>query len=326
MFTRVKEIEDLALNYSKNQLASLSQQGLLPAQTAVLAGMMQDRMQAASIPTPTATVAEKILGASPKPPQGGIASVAPTNIASVAPQPGINQPMPSNMPTQEIIEKKEEVVVSKKEEIQSLQRKEYGSDKLLVEYSNSSKTHILPSETSVACFWCCENFSGRPCIIPSHVIDDVWQVYGNFCSPQCGMAYLITELLDTHTRWERIALLNRLYSTFTDGRIYPAPPRECMQRFGGTISSNEFHKICDSRRIRIDIHMPPMVSILASIDTKPIDFYETPLCTIFTSSYQTPTTVTQSVPEIKGLKLRRTKPLKDKESTLDSCLQIAIKT
>jgi hypothetical protein len=102
MFTRVKEIEDLALNYSKNQLASLSQQGLLPAQTAVLAGMMQDRMQAASIPTPTATVAEKILGASPTPPQGGIASVTPTNIASVAPQTGINQPMPSNMPTQEM--------------------------------------------------------------------------------------------------------------------------------------------------------------------------------------------------------------------------------
>ena len=102
MFTRVKEIEDLALNYSKNQLASFSQQGLLPAQTAVLAGMMQDRMQAASIPAPTATVAEKILGASPAPPQGGIASVAPTNIASVAPQTGINQPMPSNMPTQEM--------------------------------------------------------------------------------------------------------------------------------------------------------------------------------------------------------------------------------
>ena len=102
MFTRVKEIEDLALNYSKNQLASLSQQGLLPAQTAVLAGMMQDRMQAASIPAPTATVAEKILGASPTPPQGGIASVAPTNIASVAPPTGINQPMPLNMPTQEM--------------------------------------------------------------------------------------------------------------------------------------------------------------------------------------------------------------------------------
>ncbi len=102
MFSRVNEIQDLALNYSKQQLANLAQQGLLPAQTAVLAAMVKDRMQAASIPTPQTTVAEKVLGVSPTPPQGGIASIAPTNIASVAPQTGINQPMPSNMPTQEM--------------------------------------------------------------------------------------------------------------------------------------------------------------------------------------------------------------------------------
>jgi hypothetical protein len=136
------------------------------------------------------------------------------------------------------------------------------------------------------------------------------------------MAYLISEILDTHTRWERISLLNRLYSSFVNGRIYPAPSRECMQRFGGTISSEEFRSICSSQRIRIDIHMPPMVSILSSIDTKPIDFYETPLCTTFSSQQQVNNVVTD---DTKTLKLRRKKPLKDKESTLDSCLQITVK-
>jgi hypothetical protein len=102
MFGDIKAIERLATQYSKKQLASFAQQGMLPAQSAVLAGMIQDRMQSNSIPAPTTSVAEKVLGASPTPPQGGIASVAPTNIASVAPQPGINQPMPSNMPTQEM--------------------------------------------------------------------------------------------------------------------------------------------------------------------------------------------------------------------------------
>jgi hypothetical protein len=102
MFGDIKAIERLATQYSKKQLASFAQQGMLPAQSAVLAGMIQDRMQANSIPAPTTSVAEKVLGASPTPPQGGIASVAPTNIASVAPQTGINQPMPSNMPTQEM--------------------------------------------------------------------------------------------------------------------------------------------------------------------------------------------------------------------------------
>lgn len=99
MFARVKEIQDLALNYSKEQLASLAQRGLLPAQTAVLAGMMKDRVEAASIPAPQTTVAEKVLGASPTPPQQGIATVAPTNMASVAPQTGINQPT-TQAPTQ----------------------------------------------------------------------------------------------------------------------------------------------------------------------------------------------------------------------------------
>ena len=102
MFGDIKAIERLATQYSKKQLASFAQQGMLPAQSAVLAGMIQDRMQSNSIPTPTTSVAEKVLGASPTPPQGGIASVTPTNIASVTPQTGINQPMPSNMPTQEM--------------------------------------------------------------------------------------------------------------------------------------------------------------------------------------------------------------------------------
>jgi len=198
-------------------------------------------------------------------------------------------------------------------------RKEYGKN-IHVEYSDSSKKQELPSETDVACFWCCESFSGRPCIIPSQVLDEVWQVYGNFCCPQCAMAYLISEMLDTHTRWERIALLNRLYSSFMQGRIYPAPARESMKRFGGTITIQEFRSICDAQRIRVDVHMPPMVSILASIDTKPIDFYETPLCTTFSSPSHKP--VVSDEP--KTLKLRRSKPLKDKESTLDACLQLTV--
>ena len=86
------------------------------------------------------------------------------------------------------------------------------------------------------------------------------------------MAYLLSELMDTHVRWERIALLNRLYGKECGGRVYPAPSRESLIRFGGPLNKDEFHEICDSQRLRVDIHMPPMVSILASMDTKPIDF------------------------------------------------------
>jgi hypothetical protein len=207
---------------------------------------------------------------------------------------------------------------------QTQNRKEYGPTTLLVQYQSTKHTKVLPSETDLACFWCCETFSGRPCVIPSGITQDVWSIYGNFCTPQCSMAYLLSEILDTHTRWERIALLNRLYVKQINGRIYPAPSRESLQRFGGPISPEEFHSICENQTIRVDIQMPPMVSILSSMDTKPIDFYETPLRNTFASPHQV--SIQRAVEEPVGLKLRRTKPLKDKESTLDSCLKITTRS
>ncbi len=203
-------------------------------------------------------------------------------------------------------------------------RKEYGPTQLLVQFATSKSTQELPSETSLSCFWCCESFAGRPCIIPTHIVDKTWYVYGNFCTPQCCMAYLLSEILDSHTRWERIALLNRLYGAQANGRIYPAPSRESLQRFGGPISISDFRDMCEKQRVRVDIHMPPMVSILASMDTKPIDFYETPLRNTFASPHQPP--LIRAHEEPTGLKLRRSKPLKDKDNTLDSCIQITIKT
>lgn len=199
-------------------------------------------------------------------------------------------------------------------------KKSYGPTQLLVEYAHTKEKHVLPSSVTTACFWCCETFDTQPCILPTACIDDVWHVYGNFCTPMCSMAYLLSELLDTHMRWERIAMLNRLYGKECNGRVYPAPNREVLQRFGGPISAADYRELCQSQRIRVDIHMPPMVSILASMDTKPIDFYET--------SLQNKMTTVQPIhrSEETGLKLRRSKPLKDRESTLDSCLNIQHKT
>lgn len=205
---------------------------------------------------------------------------------------------------------------------------EYGPTHLLVQREQMAKTLTLPEQTDVACFWCCETFPGRPCVIPRSILEDeerdgekepVWQVYGNFCTPQCAMAYLLSELLDTHVRWERIALLNQLYGAQCKGRVYPAPNRETLTRFGGPVSSESFRTLCEKQCVRIDVHQPPMVSILASMDTKPIDFYETPVRTNLISPIHT-----NLHTEDKTLKLKRSKPLKNKESTLDTVLQIRV--
>jgi hypothetical protein len=60
-----------------------------------------------------------------------------------------------------------------------------------------------------------------------------------------------------------------------------------------------------------------MVSILGSIDTKPIDFFDTTV-----KGGAVAALPARSVEE--GLRLKRSKPLKEKESTLDSVMNIKI--
>ena len=196
---------------------------------------------------------------------------------------------------------------------------EYGPTTLLVQFAKTKETKELPLTSKAACFWCCEIFGGRPCVIPTCITEGVWQVYGNFCTPHCASAYLLADLLDTHVRWERLSLLHRLYGNYCGGRIYPSPHRECLERFGGPMSTQEFRRLCEERKIRVDVHLPPMVSILASMDTRPIDFYETSIRNTVTYS---PVSAPSAPTDTTNLKLKRSKPLKDRESTLDACLNI----
>ena len=192
---------------------------------------------------------------------------------------------------------------------------------LMVQFRDSAESKRLPDSTSVACFWCAHNFDWRPCVIPEREVNAVYNVYGNFCSPNCAVAFLLAEGVDPHVRWERVALLHRIYDREGRGRIFPAPARESLQLFGGPMSIDTFRMTSTGGKVRVDLHMPPMVSILGSIDTKPIDFFDTN--TKLTGGSGGPSFPQRSVEE--GLRLKRSKPLKDRESTLDSVMNIKIK-
>lgn len=117
-----------------------------------------------------------------------------------------------------------------------------------------------------------------------------------------------------------MALLHRIYDTEGRGQIYPAPARESLVLFGGPLSIEVFRATIHEKKVRIDLHMPPMVSILGSIDTKPIDFFDLNLKQAALNGTVVPPQ--RSVEE--GLRLKRNKPLKDKESTLDTVMNIRI--
>ena len=191
---------------------------------------------------------------------------------------------------------------------------------MLVQYHNSAERKEIPMQSDASCFWCCHSFTHRPVVLPIRDTGEYLQVMGNFCSPECAVAYLFDMRQDSHTRWEQLALLYRVYGEACHGKIHPAPHRTVLTLFGGSLSIQEYRQMIQSQKVRVDVHLPPMVSILATMDTKPIDFYDAGLTK---NVNETVKERLQKAEEV--LRLRRTKPLKAWESTLDACINLKIK-
>lgn len=219
-----------------------------------------------------------------------------------------------------VVETKDTTI--KSSEISSEPEIDYYSLKstLLIQFKDSSEVKKLPEHSDSACFWCCHTFTHRPVILPIRDTGEYIQVTGNFCSPECATSYLFDMRQDSHTRWEQLSLLYRIYGDVCNGKIHPAPPRAVLSHFGGNMSIQEYRKLLQSQKVRVDIHLPPMVSILATMDTKPIDFYDSSLTKNVTETVKERLQKAEDV-----LRLRRTKPLKAWESTLDACINFKIK-
>jgi len=228
--------------------------------------------------------------------------------------------VPSVTPTLSIDEpvKKETTVVKSR-------TPSHYSEKLMVQYQESNRLQQLPQKTEIACFWCCYSFECPPCAIPAHILDEVWHMYANFCSPECAAAFLFKEKIDSHIQWERYALLNTLYgqdaelSIGSPYGIRPAPPREILRMFGGCMEIGEYRAILHERKLRIDVMAPPMVSIIQTMDTKPIDFYDQNLKNV---SIKNDISHKYNAPGAQGLRLRRTKPMKTKEASVEWAMRI----
>jgi hypothetical protein len=199
------------------------------------------------------------------------------------------------------------------------------SEKLMVLFQDSNRYQKLPEKTDIACFWCCHDFQSVPFAIPSHILDEIWYMYGNFCSAECATAYLFKERVDSHVQWERYALLNSLYASndqlnpnMSRG-IRPAPPREVLRMFGGSMDISEYRALVQEKRLRVDVLTPPMVSIIQTMDTKPIDFYDQNLKNVF---IRNDIQHKYNGPGAQGLRLRRSKPVKSREATVEWAMQI----
>jgi len=125
-----------------------------------------------------------------------------------------------------------------------------------------------------ACFWDTCEFDNPPVYIPKHFINGTYHVYGCFCSPECGVAYLMNENLDSSTKFERYHLLNHIYTKIYDYKknIKPSPnPYYMLEKYYGNLTIQEYRSLLRNERLFLIVDKP-LTRILPELHEDNDDF------------------------------------------------------
>jgi hypothetical protein len=139
---------------------------------------------------------------------------------------------------------------------------------------NISGKTVICDKTTIACWWCTFMFDTLPCFIPERYNDNKFYVFGCFCSFSCASAYNVA--LGDYKVFDRNSLLIRLYQIITGKyeEIQIAPPKEVLERYGGSITIDEFRN-CNKTTISNEYRLilPPMINLISCIEEKPKDTF-----------------------------------------------------
>ena len=125
-----------------------------------------------------------------------------------------------------------------------------------------------------ACFWDTCEFDNPPIYIPKHFINGTYHVYGCFCSPECGVAYLMNENIDSSTKFERYHLFNHIYAKIYDYKknIKPAAnPYYMLEKYYGNLSIQEYRSLLRNERLFLIVDKP-LTRILPELHEDNDDF------------------------------------------------------
>lgn len=159
------------------------------------------------------------------------------------------------------------------------------------------------------CFWCTCAFDNPPVYIPKQERNEIIEVYGCFCSPECAVAYLKNEPIDPSVLWERYALLNNIYGKIYDyeKNVKPAPnPFYTLDKYYGNLTIQEYRKLLSKDRLLLVVNKP-LTKILPEL-------YEenNELPNIFGDI------LSQTKTKDNNYRLKRNKPVNTKSSSLNS--------
>ena len=115
------------------------------------------------------------------------------------------------------------------------------------------------SDKRSACFWCTYDFENPPIYIPKHFLKDTYHVYGCFCSPECSVAFLMDENIDSSIKFERYHFINHLYGKIFnyEKNIKPAPnPYYMLNKYYGNLTIQEYRSLLRNERLFLIVDKP----------------------------------------------------------------------
>jgi hypothetical protein len=119
------------------------------------------------------------------------------------------------------------------------------------------------------CWWCCHGIDGLSLQLPN-AYDKALNTYsgvGQFCGFACMKAFNQNGTNDVTKQSNIVMLIQMMIQDSQPDvllQIQPAPPWQCLDAFGGTMSIEEF-RACDKH---IEIHLPPIERILYDVEKK----------------------------------------------------------
>ena len=110
-----------------------------------------------------------------------------------------------------------------------------------------------------ACFWDTCEFDNPPIYIPKFFMNDTYHVCGCFCSPECAVAHLMEENIDSSVKFERYQLINHLYSKVYNynKNVKPAPnPFYMLEKYYGNLNIQEYRALLRNERLFLVVDKP----------------------------------------------------------------------
>jgi hypothetical protein len=168
--------------------------------------------------------------------------------------------------------------------------------------------------------WCRYPFDNTPWAIPYRLTyDNKFEVFGNFCSPNCSAAYIF-DRFDDDEMWDRYALLNMLYQKVYDlpgAIVKSAPDILFLKKLGGILTIEEYREISNNINKNYYVKMPPMVSIIPSVE----ELQQTSLFNDNSNREHLNKELMMKANE--ELRLRRNNPIYNESNTLENYFHIS---